>query len=274
MEIDRRFVFSGHAIGAAAHFHRLDDLHNLNHVIPTLGSSAIPAVGGRSHHLVTNQLFTAEKPRKRTLLSAQHSETTAVGRKIDDTHFETELGVVVRSVDVLEKLHADLVEFHQTSTREWNDPHSRILTSGSKLQGLRLGNVIVNVELEEEPFSTCGTKEELNEFYGAQSEAYRRENSWRFHTPPEATSITDHKGRFYCTLLKKEPQLSGPPEEVSKMKVDCYSIKWDGFGRIFLGEVIISDKERRVTMIRLTMGSDAAGSATIVDAQTNSSTVP
>src|SRR5207237_10716984 len=76
MEIDKRFVFSGHAIGVSAHFHRLDDLHNLKHFIPTLGSSVLPPVGGLSHHQVKNFCYSADEPKRRMLLSAKHVQAT------------------------------------------------------------------------------------------------------------------------------------------------------------------------------------------------------
>ena len=101
MKIDKRFMFSGHAIGVSAHFHRLDDVHNLNHFIPTLGSSVLSPVGGRSHHEVKNFFYTVDEPRRRILLSAQHVEATAHGSETDD-QFETETHVLVRGVSVLE----------------------------------------------------------------------------------------------------------------------------------------------------------------------------
>jgi hypothetical protein len=274
MEIDKRFAFSGHAIGVAAHFHRIDDVHDLDHNIPALGSSAIPIVGGHSRHRVANFCYTASHPRHITLLSAQKVETHARGKCLPNKQFETEIGAVVHSVSFVEKLHVDLVEMHQSSTRGWDGPESSIKTSGSKIQGMRLGKVVVNVELDEEPFATCGTKKELNAFYAKQSDAYRSENCGRFHTPPGATSLTEVNGRYYGSVVKKISVADGPAEEVKNIHIDCYSIKWDGFGTIFLGEVVVSADNRKITMIRLKMGSDAGGGGSSGDGQTNSHTFP
>src|SRR5260370_15541241 len=211
MKLDERFVFSGYAIGVAAHFHRIDDVHDLDHNIPTLGSSAIPSVGGLSRQRVANFCYTASHPRHITLLSAQKVETHARGKCLPNKQFETEIGAVIHSVRFVEKLHVDLVEMHQRSTRGWRGPESSIKTSGSKIQGMRLGNVLVNVELDEEPFATCGTKKELNAFYAKQSDAYRRENCARFHTPEGATSLEEHNERYYGSLVKKI-SVDGPKE--------------------------------------------------------------
>jgi hypothetical protein len=273
MEIDQRFHFSGHAIGTAAHFHRIDDVHDLDHNIPTLGSSAIPSVGGHSRHRVANFCYTASHPRHITLLSAQKVETMARGKCLPNKQFETEIGAVVRSLVVVEKLHVDLVEMHQSSTRGMDGPESSIKTSGSKIEGMRLGNVAVHVELDEEPFATCGTKKELNAFYAKQSDAYRRENCGRFHTPEGATSLTEHNGRYFGSLVTKI-SLDGPVEELKNIHVDGYSIEWDGFGKIFLGEVIVSAQSRKITMLRLKMGSAAGGSGSAGDGETNSHWLP
>jgi hypothetical protein len=274
MEIDKRFAFSGHAIGVAAHFHRIDDVHDLDHNIPALGSSAIPIVGGHSRHRVANFCYTASHPRQITLLSAQKVETMARGKCLPNKQFETEIGAVVRSLSVVEKLHVDLVEMHQSSTRGWDGTESSIKTSGSKIQGMRLGKVVVNVELDEEPFATCGTKKELKAFYEKQSPAYRRENCERFHTPAGATSLAEYNGRYYSSVVKEISVADGPNEELKNVHIDGYSIKWDGFGTIFLGEVVVSAQNRKITMIRLKMGSDAGGSGSSGDGQTNSHWLP
>lgn len=273
MDLEKRFVFSGHAIGVAAHFHRIDDVQDLDHNIPALGSSAIPSVGGHALHRVENFAYTASHPRQITLLSAQDAETQARGKCLPNKQFETEISAVVHSLHVVEKFHVDLVEMHQSSTRGWDDGESSIKTSGSKIQGMRLGNVLVTVELDEEPFATCGTINELKAFYSKQSEAWRGENCARFHTPKDAKELKDHNGRYFGSLVKKI-SLDGPKEELQKIHPDGYSIKWDGFGKIFLGEVIVSRHDRKIDMIRLRMGSDAGGGGISGGGATNSQTVP
>jgi len=270
MEIDKRFVFSGSAVGAAAHFFHLDHVP-VDHVVPTIGSSTIPIVGGHTHHKVGPQTHSTDHPRTRTLLSVEQAETIASGKEDSPGKYSTEISATVNGLSVLEKFHTELIVMHQTSTRDEDAPESSIKTAGCKIEGLRLGNVAVKVELDEEPFATCGTKKELNAFYAAQSDAWRRENSWRFHTPPEAKSITEYHGRFFCTLVKNI-ELSGT--DGGSIEKEWYTIKWDGFGRIFLGELIISDKDRKVTMVRLKMGSSGGGKGSAGGGETNSGTAP
>jgi hypothetical protein len=53
------------------------------------------------------------------------------------------------------------------------------------------------------------------------------------------------------------------------MSVDGHTIVWTGFGRIILGEVHVKGHERRLTMVRLAMGSDAGGTGAAGDGQSN-----
>ena len=53
------------------------------------------------------------------------------------------------------------------------------------------------------------------------------------------------------------------------MSVDGNMIVWKGFGRIILGEIHVKGHERRLTMVRLAMGSNAGGTAAAGDGQSN-----
>ena len=277
MEIDRRFAFSGHVIGAAAHIHRIDDVHDLDHNIAALGSSAIPIVGGHSHHRVAHFCYTASHPRKLSLLSAQRVETTAHGKCLPNQQYLSEISATVKSLGVVEKMHVDLVTMYQRSLATYDPKQdvsaSFILTSKAKIEGLRLGNVEVEVDVDEEPFATCGTRADLDAFYQRQGGPYRKANCERFNTPEGDKSIKSHHEKYVCSLVSKIV-LKGPEAEQQKIHVDGYSIYWEGFGRIYLGEVIVSDQDRKVTMIRLKLGSDAGGSGSIGDGQQNGGTVP
>ena len=69
------------------------------------------------------------------------------------------------------------------------------------------------------------------------------------------------------------------------------SIRWDGkpfpkseihdnmvvlptFGSVFFGELLISQYSRRLTMVRMALGSDSGGSASAGDVETNGTWSP
>jgi hypothetical protein len=65
------------------------------------------------------------------------------------------------------------------------------------------------------------------------------------------------------------------------MKTDCPGVKRvghcfsvPGFGKVFLGEVVIRHAERTLTMVRLEIGSAVSGKGTCVQASANGQHYP
>ena len=266
-ESSRRYVFSGHAVGVAAQFHRLGETTGLNHIVPTLAAAVLPVTGGLSHSHIHDYDYAVKEPWSRSLVKVAHVESKAQGREKGDG-YETEVHSDVQRITVVEKLHIDRVMLHMSSSRA--EGPAEIRTTGNKIEGMRLGKVEVKVELDDETLCRCGTKDQLAAFYATQSTDYRQENSWRFHTQAGASELQEHSGYYKCTLVRAI-KLSGPEDEVKKIQVEGNRIYWPGFGRIFLAEVLVGVRERRMTMVRLAMGSDAGGSGSIGDAGTNGS---
>jgi hypothetical protein len=266
----RYYIFSGHAIGVAAQFHRLDHLENLNHVIPALGASVLPPTGGLSHSHAANYCYDADEPRKRTLISVRRAETRAEGRTLAD-RWETEVNSDIETVRVLEKLEIGSVKLHMLATRaNAEDSETKVTTRGSQIEGLQLRGVTAKVILDPEALEFCGSKDQLAGWYRKQTGAWRTANARRFCTDPGAPDVHQPNNRIKFSLVR-EIQLSGTqdPEHQVRVEADGYTIKWDGFGRIILGEVYVKGNDRRVTMVRLAMGSDGGGSGTIGDAGSN-----
>jgi hypothetical protein len=247
-----RFMFAGHAIGAAAQFHRLDEAENLNHVIPTLGASVLPVTGGRSESHVPPYRYDVAAPRQRCLLAVDRIDTWAEGRA-RDSRYETELSIDIQGLRVVEKLHIDLVQLHMQSTRTaGSDPV--VTTRGNRIEGMRLGNVEVRLTIDDEPVAFTGTTQQLADYYQKLGQPLQQ--------------VGEHSR---CTIVR-DIQLIGSEQDKQPMSVDGNTIVWTGFGRIILGEIHVKGHERRLTMVRLAMGSDAGGSGSAGDGQSNGDT--
>jgi hypothetical protein len=263
----KHFLFSGHAVGAAAQFHRLENLENLDHVVPTLGASVLPVTGGLSKGHVSNYCFDVDEPRRRTLVSLRRADTSAAGRTLGDLR-ETEIDAEIESLRVVEMLHVGFVKLHLLASRDINKDESKVSTKGCRIDGLELGRVVAKVVLDEEPVAHCGSWDQLAAFYHKQSAAYRAANAFRFGADPSATELPQVKGRSKFSLVR-EIRLSGTQNPDQPVTVDGYTIIWEGFGKIVLGEVFVKGCERRITMLRLAMGSEAGGSGSVGDGGSN-----
>ena len=251
MSVDAsRFVFSGHAIGAAAQFHKLDKKKHLNHVVPALGSSVLPPTGGVSKALVTDYHFEVPFPRRRSLLTVHRIETMAAGR-MAGKQLETETEATIESICVVDKLHIDLVYVHVLATRPAMNSAPTTSTKGNKIEGFHLGGVTAIIDLDDEPLAHCGT--------AAEFAAFHKERG---------APLTDQNG-IYTYSLVRNIRLKGPERERCRIHVQGNAIHWENFGWIYLAEVIVRPQDRQVTMVRLQMGSDAGGSGTVGDGQSN-----
>jgi hypothetical protein len=261
------YIFSGHAIGVAAQFHRLDDLEHLNHVVPTVAASVLPPTGGLSHDQRANYCLDVDHPRKRTLISVRRAETKAEGRTLPD-RWDTEVQADIDTVRVVDKLQIGSVKLHLLSSRDAQSDRITVSTRGSSIEGLQLGRVSAKVTLDMEPMTFCGTRDQLADYYRGRPVAWRNENAHRFAADPATGEFHDLSGKVGFSLVQGI-ELSGTQDPEHPVSVDGYTIIWKGFGRIILGEVYVKGNDRRVTMVRLAMGSDAGGTGSVGDGGSN-----
>lgn len=265
MSETERYIYSGHATGATAEFYRFYNKKGLNVRIPTQGVSALPTIGGLSKSEVSNYCFSVDDPRELRLLSARRIATLVDGKERGG-RYETEVDAEIESIEVVSKLRIGLVKTHVISSRKGDD--TKVSTKGNKIQRMFLGQVEARITLDDEPLCAGATKDRLAEFYRKQNAKYRLKNSWRFNTAPEAADIAEQGGSCRYTLVK-EIKLVGPEKEKEKITVKDYTITWPGFGKMILGEVLIKGYERRLTLVRLELGSDVEGRAEIGEGQSN-----
>jgi hypothetical protein len=245
-----RYMFAGHALGASARFHRLDDQHNLNHVVPALGAAIVPPSGGRSGAHSDTYLYHADSPRRRCLFEVQRVDTFADGRDANGI-IETEVSAEVVGLHVLEKMHCDLVRMHMLVTRKGLDGDPDVTTNGNRIDGLRLGNVEAVVTIDDEPLLNSRDPQQLEECLRGKGKT--------------AGSF----GKYSCSTIVRDIKLVGSERDKQGMSVDGNVIVWKGFGRLILGELYVKSHERRITLMRLAMGSDAEGSGSAGDGQSN-----
>jgi hypothetical protein len=193
--------------------------------------------------------FEVDTPRRRCLLEAERVDTAAEGRNGSGV-WETEVSAEVIGLGVVEKLRCDYLRMHMLVSRTpGQEPF--VATKGNRIDGLRLGNVTAVVTIDDEALANAASADKFAEFH-----ASARRPLGRF-------------GAYWQSSIVREIQLVGGEADKQGMAVVANTIVWKGFGRIILGEIHVKAHDRRLTLVRLEMGSDAGGSGTAGDGQTN-----
>jgi hypothetical protein len=254
-----RYMFAGHAIGAAARFHRLDDVENLNHVIPVQGGAVLPPTGGRAEAKSKSRYeYWADQPRRRCLMAVDKVDAWVEGRD-PDGRVETEVSSALEGMEVLEKLRIESLGMHMLAVRPDAEGETKVTTHGNHIAGLRMGKVEAKITLDSEPLTYTGSQQQLADFWRNQTEAYRERNRDRFYTTPDGKELAEDHGQYRFSLVSSV-EFSGPKEDLASIWLEGgYTIRWKGFGRIILGEVHVKSQERKVLLVRLAMGSDGGG---------------
>ena len=74
-----------------------------------------------------------------------------------------------------------------------------------------------------------------------------------------------------CTIVSDIDLGPNKPEEIQRTGIN--RITWKGVGDIFLGELLVSDHYRQLTMLRVEFGSPVGGYAVAGEVQSNSGPV-
>jgi hypothetical protein len=205
--------------------------------------------GGRSNNLVEGYRFDVDAPRPRCLVQVDRVSTAAEGRDTNGS-YETEVSAEVTGLHVVEKLHCDRARMHMVSTYQDGGP-ARVTTTGNRLEGFRLGDIGVTVTFEDTPLANSGSEDQFVRWHGQAGR---------------------HCGQFAghrTSTIVRDIQLNGDGPERRNMTVEGNMIRWVGFGRIYIGELYVKGNLRRLSLLRLEMGSDASGSGGGPDGQSN-----
>jgi hypothetical protein len=279
MELGRRFVFRGNAAAFGGRIVRPDDI-----VLEMPGASALPVTGGRSVSKIGRTQF-------KEFASFDSASTFAEGL------FDDRQGAIAVSNHVLQE------DALTTSTRVQAEIRKLVVGSkqrltverlaaelrakspaGSGEPRITLGDVMVEgvvidgfklrVEIERGVFQRYDTHAKL--LTAADDEDFvRRHGKHLFMTTNFEERPAPPPGRLvpgcetiYATIVRTI-EWDGPADPAAQ--IDHHSVVVKDFGRIFFGEILITSSSRRLTLMRLELGSDDGGSAGGPDVDINGS---
>ena len=251
----RTFHYHACAHAFSGHFTR-----PFEHQIDVQAGSALPINGGHGQARVENFQF-------REFLSFRKGTTHVSGARLDDDKsHNTLVTAIVEGLNLLDVVTADRIVARLYSKHHEDEAEGSFNLIGSRFEGLRIADCDVNIKLDLDLFDKVPTYEDAlkefdkkGDFYKIASDPFKTKNPVKKPGP---------NGAFLCSCVK-EMDTTCPGV---KQEGHCFSVP--GFGKIFLGEVVIRHAERTLTMIRFEMGSAVSATGTTVQASSNGTTYP
>lgn len=255
MGTSKRYIFQGVATGVAGQL-----VHPFHDIIPIQAASALTADGGVGSSRVDGF-------RHREILTFSSAHTEVVGRETDDGKFVTTALSVVENFNLLNMVTCDRIVGRLTGVfpaerKDTTDqpPEIAIVPSGSRFEGLRIGNAYFK-QLEIAPKFFCDPE---NACWTGLLRGIQKEGD-RLATLPGADNVAvplPKDGRtpdllgFYIALNNSS---GGDLERPLHFDLP-------DFGRVHLAEFFCDPTSRRLIMIRAELnGGTVQGLVNVCD---------
>lgn len=236
-----RFLYKAHAVGASGTFTKPHA-----EFLEAQASSALSVDGGKTSARVENFKY-------RDIVSFRSAFTEAIGifdpvsGSWNTLVTSTVEGLNIQHVVTADRVVARLASRHFAD----NQREASILTLGSHIVNLRVAGQLVTLEPDSQVLAEWKTMSEVR-------------NGCKDRKP----FAISHDGSRIATSILRHVACPGG------VSVKDNAIHFPEFGSIYLGEIIISDGERRLSMIRVEFGCATDGNANFGEVGGNGHTYP
>lgn len=251
-----RFIFHGNAMPFGGRITKKNNTPAFS-AIPGPPTAALAVVGGLSR-----ATSGALKPHEAFSWGATVAE--AKGDRVSDVHFRTTVTSSISKVSAKNDPHvfqAVLLRVTLVSDHANLGPAS-IRIPEALFQGMLLGGDPIEVD-QNNDLNTSPTMDRFEDRYQTSRAFFNRHQNpltpgaVRFGDPIPRTS-----GGYAITSIVHRVRWRGKSFPGNVLRLD-------GFGTIFFGEVLMNENRRRLTMVRLAMGSALGAEAAYAEADPN-----
>jgi hypothetical protein len=240
----------------------------LQHLVEVQGASSLPTIGGHGRALVEDFRFNEFLSVKRgyTHVSGSSVEAEVDGKK--KTYFTTLVTAVAEGVNILDVFHAERIvaRFASSHTLDDTEPHFTLV--GTKFDGVQIGGCKTEVPIDAKLFEKMDTFEAARNEFKSNAD-FKRMAEDPFETGVKLKEQPPH-GAILCSIV-----------DLKKMNTECPGVVRKGhsfvipkFGKLFLGEILLQNSRRTLTMVRFELGSPVSGSGTAVQLDGNGQPYP
>jgi hypothetical protein len=279
MDHPLRYVFHSHAAAFGGRIVRPKDI-----VLEAQGASALLVTGGRSvARLQRTQFDEFFEVASATTLTEGFFED--VKGFVDVTNHKAEeqsLAAVSRARADIDGLSVGrkprltikriVAELTNRSAGHSGQPAIR-LGKDVAIDGISIDGFRLVVELNTKPFLKHDTHAKVlaaaddSKFVEESGESLFMSKRFSHDAKTPAFRKLVRTGHTIYATIVKSIRWDGKP--FPKSEIHDNMVVLPEFGRVFFGELLISEYSRRLTMVRMALGSDAGGSASAGDVETN-----
>jgi hypothetical protein len=280
-EIDRRrrFVFRGNAAAFGGRIVHPEDV-----VVESSIASSLTVAGGRSHARNASPLafgkyvrIAQAETRSEGLFDDLAGHVALTRRKVTaDTlttstsvHAEVS-GVVVGAGDpvlTVKQLRGGLGAKSSPASGEPAIP----VADETAIRGVEIGGFRLNVKLALRVFQECETYSKLMMALDAPKRRADVEHHLLLKSAihgdvPTHGRLLQSQGTIYATIVKS---IEWANKKYPGSTITDHVVHVPGFGKLVFGEILISNLSRRLTMLRLELGSPQKGDLAFAEVETN-----
>jgi hypothetical protein len=253
--------------------------------IESHAATSLPIIGGFASAKTENY-------RLRDLVSYRSAHSYVSGIQTDDgTH--TVASCTIEGLNILDVITADAI-VGRLSSKHGPTGQPEIVTLGSTFVNLKIAGQPVQVDLDNDLFTAHPTYEKIVSYFdpqGKQAKAAAKAKSpakvryaWGQPSdqPPQQLekgmliptgADSSHANGILHTSLVKQVRPVGSNNSAEELPY-AYAIQIPHVGRVYLGELFVSADCKRLTMLRVELGSPVVGMLAAVAPGSNGSWFP
>jgi hypothetical protein len=272
----RRFVFHGNAVAAGMILTRINREPNTR-MIAVEGQSSLPVIGGFSTSVVPNS-----HPDFAQIFAYTGATTQAEGVLNGNTAITTvsaslnNLRIVNRpspgeSADLSDVVFtAGELSLSLRSTHRRGQPKIEFVDP-PKAAGLSLANLPITLTFRQE-FLKLSRMQDLEDKFRSSKAFFADTRDAFMRTDPDKPPAFGQKiprmnnGYAVCSFVKSI--------QWGDQTINGHVLTKVGFGTIYFGEMLVNDNNKRITFVRVQLGSDDEGQGGFVEVDPNGDWVP
>lgn len=234
------------------------------HQIDVLASSTLPIIGGHGQARFENFQF-------REFVSFRRGYTHVSGAEQKEADgvksYNTLVTSTIEGLNLLDVVTADRIVARLYSKHREGEKEGSFTIVGSRFEKLRIADCDVKVDLNLKLFEDIKTYKKAQDEFANDDSEFRKLAEKPFEDG-ELVEQQGPNGAFLCSCVKEIKTAFPGVGHIG------HSFSVPGFGKVFLGELLIKHGQRTLTMIRFEIGSAVSASGTVSQADGNGSPWP